>query len=104
MTLLISLLASKNGTNTKPRGGLLRPRVSMRARISPRRLISFTSLPRRAFKALASSGCMYTSASGTALYNSSTRWVMVPVCQCSRTRPVLSQNGYSASGISAGGS
>ena len=33
-------------------------RLGRRARISPRRLISFTSLPRRAFMALASSGCM----------------------------------------------
>ncbi|SST09900.1 Uncharacterised protein [Acinetobacter baumannii] len=58
MTLLISLLASKNGTNTSPWGGLLRPRVSTRARISPRRLTTLTSLPRRSLSWRASSGCM----------------------------------------------
>ena len=35
-----------------------------------------------------------------AWWSSFTRRVMVPVCQCSRTRPVQSQNGYSVSGDS----
>ena len=45
---------------------------------------------------------MKHTASGTARYSSGTRMVMVPVCQCSSTRPVTSQNGYSLSGISGG--
>ena len=32
------------------------------------------------------------------------RRVIEPLCQCSSTRPVLSQNGYSSSGSSGGGS
>ncbi len=31
------------------------------------------------------------------------RRVMAPVCQCSSSLPVVSMNGYSLSGISAGG-
>ena len=31
------------------------------------------------------------------------RMVSVPVCQCSRTRPVQSQSGYSSFGTSGGG-
>src|SRR5262245_47458941 len=58
VTLLMSCEASNHGTNTRPRGTWLRPRVSTRERISPRRETSFTSLPRRTPSAFASSGCM----------------------------------------------
>ena len=37
VTLLINWLASNQGTKTSPRGGLLRPRVSTRVRMLPRR-------------------------------------------------------------------
>ncbi len=47
---------------------------------------------------------MKQTALGKALYSSGTRRVMEPECQCSSTRPVDSQNGYSLSGDSAGGS
>src|SRR6185369_1005549 len=58
VTLLISWLASNHGTNTNPRGGLLRPRVSTRVRMLPRRDAISTSTPRRTPSAMASSGCM----------------------------------------------
>jgi hypothetical protein len=44
------------------------------------------------------------TAFGNARYSSGTRRVIEPECQCSSTRPVASQNGYSLSGDSAGGS
>ena len=47
---------------------------------------------------------MKQTASGKARYSSGTRRVMVPECQCSSTRPVESQSGYSLSGDSAAGS
>ena len=58
VTLLMSWLASNQGTNTRPRGGLLRPRVSTRVRMLPRRDAISTSTPRRTPSARASSGCM----------------------------------------------
>src|SRR5688572_19411629 len=58
VTLLMSWLASNHGTNTRPRGGLLRPRVSTRVRMLPRREAISTSTPRRTPSARASSGCM----------------------------------------------
>jgi hypothetical protein len=82
----------------------LRPRVSTRVRISPRRETILISLPRRTPSAFASSGCMKQTAFGTARYSSGTRRVIEPECQCSSTRPVDSQNGNSLSGDSAGGS
>ena len=45
VTLLMSWLASNQGTNTTPRGIRLRPRMSMRVRISPRRETTRTSAP-----------------------------------------------------------
>src|SRR5690606_15926233 len=66
VTLLMSWLASNQGTNTRPLGMRLRPRVSTRERISPRREMMRTSLPRRTPSARASSGCMYTTALGKA--------------------------------------
>ncbi|CSA64059.1 Uncharacterised protein [Vibrio cholerae] len=102
--MLTKMRASKKGTNTKPFGGLLRPRVSTRTRTSPRELEISTSSPRRKPRACASSWCIKHSASGTALYSSGTRRVIVPVCQCSRTRPVQSHKSYSSLGISGGAS
>src|SRR6185436_3769165 len=58
VTLLMSWLASNQGTNTRPRGGLLRPRVSTRVRMLPRLELISTSTPRLTPSALASSGCM----------------------------------------------
>src|SRR5690606_8233791 len=58
VTLLMSCDASNQGTNTTPCGGLLRPRVSTRVRISPRLDTTRTSTPRRTPSASASSGCM----------------------------------------------
>src|SRR5688572_21478802 len=104
VNLLMSCDASNQGTKTTPRGGLLRPRVSTRVRISPRRETSFTSTPRRTPSASASSGCMNTTAFGNARWSSGTRPVIEPECQCSSTRPVTSQNLYSSSGSSAAGS
>ena len=66
VTLLISLDSSNHGTNTSPRGGRSRPRVSTRVRMKPRRDITFTSSPRRSFASCASSGCMKQTASGNA--------------------------------------
>ena len=45
VALLMSWLASNQGTNTTPRGILLRPRVSTLVRISPRREMSRISAP-----------------------------------------------------------
>ena len=56
-----------SATHYIDRGGMLRPRVSTRLNISPRRDTTLTSLPRRTSSALASSGCMYTTALGNAL-------------------------------------
>src|SRR4051795_10040994 len=64
VTLLMSWLSSNHGTNTSPRGVLLRPRVSTRVRMYPRREATFTSSPRRTFSSAASSGCMNTTAFG----------------------------------------
>src|SRR4029077_1861769 len=58
VTLLMSWLASNHGTKTSPRGGLLRPRVSTRVFMRPRREATMTSSPRRTPSARASSGCM----------------------------------------------
>src|SRR6516165_173619 len=66
VTLLMSCDSSNQGTNTRPRGGLSRPRVSRRVRMNPRREITFTSSPRRRFAANASSGCIKQTASGNA--------------------------------------
>src|SRR4051795_6593396 len=52
----MSWLASKKGTKTTPTGILLRPRVSTRVRISPRREITPTSCPRCRPRFCASSG------------------------------------------------
>ena len=67
VTLLMSWLSSNQGTNTTPRGVLLRPRVSTRVRMKPRRDCTLTSSPRRSFSSAASSGCMKHTASGNAL-------------------------------------
>src|SRR5215218_665216 len=104
VTLLMSWLASKKGTKTTPGGILLRPRVSTRERISPRREAILTSCPRRSPRFAASSGCMNSTAPEKALYSSGTRRVMEPECQCSSTRPVTSQRSNASSGDSAGGS
>src|SRR5690606_16674518 len=58
VTLLMRRPSSNQGTKTRPRGGLLRPRVSTRTRISPRREMTRTSSPRRTSRFFASSGCM----------------------------------------------
>src|SRR5690606_20321396 len=104
VTLLISLLASNQGTKTTPRGMRLRPRVSTRTLISPRRDTTRTSAPWLMPRLRASSAFMKQTAPGNALYNSGTRMVIEPECQCSSTRPVTSQISYSSSGDSAGGS
>src|SRR5829696_6474796 len=78
VTLLMSWLASKKGTKTTPGGILLRPRVSTRERISPRREAILTSCPRRSPRFAASSGCMNSTAPEKALYSSGTRRVMEP--------------------------
>ena len=62
VTLLMSWLASKQGTKTRPIGSLSRPRVSTRERISPRRESILTSWPRRSPRVCASSGCMNITA------------------------------------------
>ena len=68
VTLLMSWLASNNGTKTTPRGMRLRPRVSTRVRISPRRETTRTSCaPVAARASRASSGCMNSTAPGKAL-------------------------------------
>jgi hypothetical protein len=56
--LVDQLARIEPGTNTSPRGGLLRPRVSTRVRMVPRRDAISTSVPRRTPSAVASSGCM----------------------------------------------
>src|SRR4029079_7380277 len=56
VTLLMSWLASKNGTNTRPTAMRWRPRVSTRVRISPRRDTTRTSWPRWSPRRCASSG------------------------------------------------
>ena len=67
VTLLMSWLSSNHGTNTSPRGGLLRPRVSTRVRmIAAARLhLHLVAAPQLAASA-ASSGCMKHTASGNA--------------------------------------
>src|SRR6185312_13408359 len=67
VTLLMSWLASNHGTKTTPRGIRLRPLVSIRLRISPRRETTRTSAPSLKPRARASSGCMKTRAPGNAL-------------------------------------
>ena len=68
VTLLMSWLASKKGTKTTPRGMRLRPRVSTRVRISPRRETDrVPPAPRCRPRSRASSGCMNTTAPGKAL-------------------------------------
>src|SRR6185312_7883468 len=67
VALLMSWLASNHGTNTTPRGGRLRPRVSTRVLISPRRDITRTSAPSLMPRARASSACMKQRAPGNAL-------------------------------------
>src|SRR5690606_41835765 len=57
-SLLTRRPSSKNGMNTRPRGGLLRPRVSTLATTSPRREAMRACMPRCSPRALASSGCM----------------------------------------------
>src|SRR5690606_21187231 len=69
VVLLMSCAASNHGTKTSPMGTRLRPRVSTRLRISPRREMTFTSSPRFSPRALASSGFMNTTAEGKALYS-----------------------------------
>ena len=94
VTLLISWLASNHGTNTSPRGGLLRPRVSTRVRMLPRRDTISTSLaaPHAERLGVVRDACS-TTAFGNARCSSGTRRVIEPECQCSSTRPVDSQNG-----------
>src|SRR5690606_14002368 len=73
VVLLMSWLASNQGTNTTPRGIRLRPRVSTRVLISPRRETSLISAPSLMPRARASSACMKQRAPGNALYSSGTR-------------------------------
>ena len=74
------------GTSTDPR------RVTART-------FSLSLMP----SAFASSGLISIQPVGTSASSVADRRVMLPVCQCQRTRPVVSTNGYSASGTSAGG-
>src|SRR5690606_4190926 len=67
VALLMSWLASNQGTKTTPGGMRLRPRVSTRVRISPRREISRISAPWLSPRWRASSGCMKQRAPGKAL-------------------------------------
>src|SRR6266542_4001214 len=90
VTLLMKTPSSNHGTNTSPRGMRLRPPVSMRAFTLPRRDSTQGRSACLRPRASASLACMKRSASGTALLSSATRRVMVPECQCSRTRPVQS--------------
>ena len=50
-----------------------------------------------------SAGCIEATGNGSISSSTSVRRVMLPVCQCSSWRPVISTNGYSASGGSAPG-
>ena len=104
VTLLMSWLASNHGTNTVPaeaccarasRRGFACCRAAMQS--PPARHVE------RPARRRPRDACS-TPRSGTAAWSSGTRRVIEPECQCSSTRPVDSQNGYSLSGISGGGS
>lgn len=101
---LISFPSSKKATKTLPRSALPLPRRSAGRTMEPLRDVRRTFPPCLIPSFLASSGWISQTAEPYARFSSGTLPVMVPVCHCSRTRPVQSQKGYCLSGDSAGGS
>ena len=71
---------------------------------SPRLVLTETQSPFENPLIFASLGCILTTGIGSCASKLEDRRVIAPVCQCSRTLPVVNTNGYSSSGNSSGGS
>ena len=85
------LVLQQNGAKTMPRRGMSTTRAAITD--SPRREVIRTGVPLRTPSSTASSGWISRNDFGYARRSSGARMVIVPVCQCSSTRPVDSTNG-----------
>ena len=91
----------QNGMNTAPRPGERLPRTL--SVMLPRRLVTVAQSSSASPSVRMSSGCMSTCGSPSIASSATALRVIVPVCQCSSRRPVVSTIGYSGLGSSAGG-
>ena len=91
VSLLIAASTQQKAANTVPGGELSSARAN--SVTAPRRVLSVTGSPGARPSAAMSCGCSSATGSGSIASSTAARRVMLPVCQCSSWRPVISTIG-----------